>query len=105
MDKAPLPVRHVVFRSINKPLCFCGVERRLFLFIIMGAACEFNMFDTLIGAILVFILLYILALWATNTDPKIVEILVRPLLNPSRARPLYDSAKLERSLIRLVKDL
>ena len=105
MDTAPLPVRHIVFRSINKPLCFCGVERRLFLFIVMGAGCEFNMFDTLIGAILVFILLYMLGLWATNTDPKIVEILVRPLLNPSRARPLYDPAKLNRSLIRLVKNL
>ena len=104
MDKAPLPDRHIVFRSINKPLCFCGVERRLFLFVVMGAACEFNMFDTLVGGVLIFILLYILALWATNTDPKIVEILVVPLLNPDRSRALYDPAKLKRSLIRLIKD-
>ena len=80
---------HPVYKSINRPLTIWGAERRLFfLAAIMGAA-TFNFFGTLMGGLLMFSALYILARWATGTDPEILRI----LLNASRFRRRYDPAK------------
>jgi type IV secretory pathway TrbD component len=83
------PSFHPVYRSINKPLTIWGAERRLFfLGAIMGAA-TFNFFGSLLGGLVMFGVLFILARWATATDPEILRI----LLNASQFRTRYDSAK------------
>jgi type IV secretory pathway TrbD component len=85
------PTLHPVFRSLNKPLTIAGAERRLFfLALIMGGA-TFNLFGSLLGGVLMFLLLYLLARWATRTDPQILRI----LLNSSKFKPRYDPAKRE----------
>ncbi|HEY1760657.1 MAG TPA: VirB3 family type IV secretion system protein [Bryobacteraceae bacterium] len=83
------PLFHPVYRSINKPLTVWGAERRLFfLAAIMGAA-TFNFFGSLLGGLIMFIALFLLARWATATDAEILRI----LLNAAQFRTLYDPAK------------
>jgi type IV secretory pathway TrbD component len=85
------PAAHPVYRSLNKPLTIAGAERRLFfLALVMGGA-TFNLFGSLLSGILMFVVLYILARWATATDPQILRI----LLNSSKFKPHYDPAKRE----------
>jgi type IV secretory pathway TrbD component len=85
------PRFHPAYKSINKPLTIWGVERRLFfLAIIMGGA-TFNLFGSLPSGLVMFAALYLLARWATATDPQILRI----LLNSSRFRTQYDPAKRE----------
>jgi len=80
---------HSVYRSLNKPLTIMGAERRLFfLAAVMGAA-TFNLFGSLLGGLLMFVVLYILARSATATDPQILRI----LLNSSKFKAHYDPAK------------
>src|SRR5579862_4652129 len=82
---------HPVYKSINKPLTIWGVERRLFfLALIMGGA-AFNLFGSLLSGLVMFAALYLLARWATATDPEILRI----LLNSSRFKREYDAAKRE----------
>jgi type IV secretory pathway TrbD component len=83
------PRFHSVYRSINKPLTIWGVERRLFfLALIMGGA-TFNLFGSLPSGLSMFAALYLLARWATATDPQIIRI----LLNSARGRTQYDPGK------------
>jgi type IV secretory pathway TrbD component len=83
------PHFHPVYRSINKPLTIWGAERRLFfLSAIMGAA-TFNFFGSLLGGLIMFVTLYLLARWATATDPQILRI----LLNASQFKTVFDPAK------------
>jgi type IV secretory pathway TrbD component len=85
------PTLHPVCRSLNKPLTIAGAERRLFsLALVMGAA-TFNLFGSLLSGLLMFAALYILARWATMTDPQILRI----LLNSSKFKAHYDPAKRE----------
>jgi hypothetical protein len=82
---------HTVYRSLNEPLTIAGAERRLFFgALIMGGA-TFNFFGSLLGGILMFASLYLLALWATAVDEQILRI----LLNSSRLKSRYDPAKRE----------
>jgi len=82
---------HPIYRSLNKPLTIAGAERRLFfLALIMGAA-TFNFFGSLLSGVLMFIALYVLALWATTVDSQILRI----LLNSSKLKTRYDPAKRE----------
>ena len=83
------PRFHPVYKSINKTLTIWGVERRLFfLALIMGGA-TFNLFGSLLSALVMFAALYLLARWATEVDPQILRI----LLNSSRFKTQYDPAK------------
>jgi len=80
---------HPVYRSMNKLLTIWGAERKLFfLAMVMGGA-TFNFFGSLLGAIAMFIALFVFARWATLTDPQILRI----LLNSSKFRLRYDPAK------------
>jgi type IV secretory pathway TrbD component len=78
-----------IFRSLNRPLTIMGAERRLFFFALIIGAGVFNLLKTLFGGILMFLLLYLLARWATKTDPKILQF----LLNSARTRFEYDPMK------------
>ena len=88
------PNFHPVYRSMNKPLTIWGAERRLFfLAAVMGGA-TFNFFGSLLGGIVMFATLYLLARWATASDPEILRI----LLNASQFKTRYDPAKLDRQV-------
>jgi len=78
-----------VFRSLNRPLTILGAERKLFFFALLMGAGVFNLMKTLLGGILMFLLLYALARWATKNDPQ----MFRFLLNSTRTRTQYDPAK------------
>jgi type IV secretory pathway VirB3-like protein len=78
-----------VFRSLNRPLTILGVERKFFFFALMMGAGVFNLMKTLTGGILMFLLLYCLARWATKTDPK----MLRFIFNSAKTRTQYDPMK------------
>src|SRR5438093_9082316 len=80
------PSSRVVYKALHRPLTICGVDRRLFfLALVMGAA-TFNLFYSLLAGLLMFVVLYGLAAWATTHDPDMLRI----LLSSSRFRPRYD---------------
>ncbi|MGA2072526.1 MAG: VirB3 family type IV secretion system protein [Terriglobia bacterium] len=88
-----------VFRSFNRPLTLLGVERKLFfLALIMGAA-VFNLLHTFLGGILVFLVLYWFARWATHTDPQILRF----VLNSARLHTLYDPSKFTPVTVRRIR--
>jgi len=101
MNEATAPARHPVYRSINKPLLFLGVDRRLFFVVVCMGAAVFNLFNSLLGGLIILVALYLFAQWATKTDPKILAILLKPLLNPEKFRPIQDPGKLRRSDVHL----
>ncbi len=82
---------HRVYRSLNKPLTIAGVERRLFFLALAMGAAAFNFFASLMSGLVMFVLLYLLARWATATDPEILRL----LMNSARYRTQYDPAKRE----------
>jgi len=78
-----------VYKAINRPLTILGAERRLFfLSLVMGAA-MFNLFGSLLGGVLMFTTLFLLAQWATHSDPEILRI----LLSAGKFKTQYDAAK------------
>lgn len=87
-----------VFRSLNRPLTILGAERKLFFFALMMGAGVFNLMKTFIGGILMFLLLYLLARWATKTDPK----MLRFILNSAKTRTQYDPIKFTPVTVRKV---
>jgi type IV secretory pathway TrbD component len=91
--------RNPVFRALNAPLTLMGAERKLFfLALVMGAA-VFNLLHTFLGGILMFLLLYWFARWATKTDPEILRL----LLNSSKTRRQYDPMKFAPVTVRKVR--
>ena len=71
-----------VFRSLNRPLTVMGVERKLFFLALLMGAAVFNLLHTFLGGILMFLLLYWFARWATRTDPQILRF----MMNSTRLR-------------------
>ena len=47
--------RNRVFKSLHKPLTYLGVERTLFYFVCVGAVGAFNLFNSILAGIAVFI--------------------------------------------------
>src|SRR5262249_4779297 len=83
------PTFNRVYKSVNKPLVIWGAERRLFFVAALMGAATFNFFASLRGGLVMFVVLFVLARWATTYDPQIVRI----LLNSARFRAHYDPAK------------
>ena len=52
-------------RSLSRPLTILGAERKLFFFAMCLGAATFNLLGSLLGGLLIFSLLYLLARWAT----------------------------------------
>jgi type IV secretory pathway TrbD component len=77
-------------RSLSRPLTILGAERKLFFFAMCLGAATFNLLGSLLGGILMFLLLYFVARWATATDPQILRLLLRA----AKLRSQYDPAKL-----------
>ena len=78
-----------IHRSLNKPLTIFGVERKLFFLAMVIGAATFNFFGSLLGALLMFTVLFLLAQLTTATEPQLLRI----LLNASKFKSQYDSAK------------
>ena len=78
-----------IHRALNKPLTILGVERKLFFLAMLIGAGTFNFFGSLLGGLLMFVVLFLLARLATATDPQLLRI----LLNASRFKSRYDPAK------------
>jgi len=78
-----------VHRSLSRPLTILGAERKLFFFAMCMGAATFNLLGSLAGGLLMFLLLYCVARWATATDPQILRF----LLTAARLRSEYDPMK------------
>ena len=80
---------NLIHRSLSHPLTILGAERKLFFFAMCLGAGEFNLLGSLLGGLLIFLLLYFVARWATKTDPQILRL----LLTAARLRTQYDPMK------------
>src|SRR5256712_13770441 len=89
-----------VYRSISRPLTILGAERKLFFFAMCVGAGTFNLLGSLLGGLLMFLLLYFFARWATQTDPQILRF----LLTSPKLRNQYDPAKFSPVSIRRMSD-
>lgn len=81
--------RNRVYKSLHKPLTYLGVERTLFFFVCVSAVGTFNLFNSLLAGIAVFIGGYGFGHWVTNADSAFLRILARAEKYKSR----YDAAK------------
>ena len=79
-----------VLRSLSRPLTILRAERKLFFFAMCLGAATFNLLGSLLGGLLMFLLLYFVARWATATDPQILRLLFRA----AKLRRQYDPMKL-----------
>ena len=80
---------NMVHRSLSRPLTILGAERKLFFFAMCLGAGTFNLLNSLLGGMLIFLVLYIFARWATQTDPQILRF----LLTAATLRRQYDPMK------------
>lgn len=78
-----------VYKSLHKPLTYLGVERTLFFFVCVGAVGAFNLFNSLLAGLAVFIGGFAFGHWVTNTDPAFLRIIARS----DRFKTRYDAAK------------
>jgi type IV secretory pathway TrbD component len=85
-----------VHRSLSRPLTILGAERKLFFFAMCLGAATFNLLNSLFGGLLMFLLLYFLARWSTQTDPQILRF----LLTASNLHAQYDPVKFTPVVIR-----
>lgn len=83
--------RNRVFKSLHKPLTYLGVERTLFYFVCVGAVAVFNLFESLLAGVIVFIGGYAFGRWITEADPAMLKILARS----EQVRTRYDALKQE----------
>jgi type IV secretory pathway TrbD component len=89
---------NLVHRSLSRSLTILGAERKLFFFAMCVGAGTFNLLGSLLGGLLMFSLLYLVARWATKTDPQILRL----LLASAKSRSQYDPAKFSPIAIRRV---
>jgi type IV secretory pathway TrbD component len=89
---------NAVQRSLSRPLTILGAERKLFFFAMCVGAGTFNLLGSLFGGLLMFLLLYVVARWATKTDPQILKL----LLASAKSRRQYDPAKFSPITVRRV---
>jgi type IV secretory pathway TrbD component len=85
-----------VHRSLSRPLTILGAERKLFFFAMCLGAATFNLLGSLFGGLLIFLLLYFVARWATQTDPQILRFLLRA----AKLRAQYDPMKFSPIVVR-----
>ncbi len=83
-------------RSLSRPLTILGAERILFFLAMCLGAGTFNLLNSLLGGVLMFVLLYFLARWATQTDPQILRF----LLTAATLRNQYDPVKFTPVVVR-----
>ena len=89
---------NLVYKALNKPLTILGAERKLFFVALIMGAATFNLFGSLLGGLLIFGSLFLMAQWATRTDPQILRI----LLNSGKFRREYDPAKYSEQSVQVI---
>ena len=89
---------NLVYKALNKPLTILGAERKLFFVALIMGAATFNLFGSLLGGLLIFGSLFLMAQWATRTDPQILRI----LLNSSKFRREYDPSKYSEQSVQVI---
>jgi type IV secretory pathway TrbD component len=87
---------NLVHRSLSRPLTILGAERKLFFFAMCLGAGTFNLLNSLLGGVLIFVVLYFLAHWATQTDPQVLRF----LLTAATLRRQYDPMKFTPIVVR-----
>jgi type IV secretory pathway TrbD component len=87
---------NLVHRSLSRPLTILGAERKLFFFAMCLGAGTFNLLNSLLGGVLIFVVLYFLARWATQSDPQILRF----LLTAATLRCQYDPMKFTPIVVR-----
>jgi type IV secretory pathway TrbD component len=90
---------NLVHRSLSRPLTILGAERKLFFFSLCLGAATFNLLGSLLGGLLVFLMLYFVARWATATDPQILRF----FLTAAKLRNQYDPMKFAPAPISWIK--
>jgi hypothetical protein len=81
-----------------------GVERTLFYFICVGAVGAFNLFNSILAGIAVFIGGFAFGHWVTNSDPAFLRILAKPnATNCATTRPSSSSPAWSAVMLRLDK--
>ena len=78
-----------VFKSLHKPLTYLGVERTLFYFVCVGAVGAFNLFNSILAGIAVFIGGFAFGHWVTDSDPAFLRIRAKS----ERRNVRYDATK------------
>jgi type IV secretory pathway TrbD component len=78
-----------VFKSLHKPLTYLGVERTLFFFVCVAAVAGFNLFNSILAGLAIFLGGFAFGHWATDSDPAFLRILARS----ERYKLRYDAAK------------
>ena len=87
---------NLVHRSLSRPLTILGAERKLFFFAMCLGAGTFNLLNSLLGGVLIFVVLYFLARCATQTDPQVLRF----LLTAATLRSQYDPMKFAPIVVR-----
>jgi len=87
--QATIRRRNRVYKSLNKPLTYLGVERTVFFFVCVAAVGAFNLFNSLLAGIAVFLGGFAFGTWVTNTDQAFLRILAKS----NRYKTRYDAAK------------
>ena len=78
-----------VFKSLHKPLTYLGVERTVFYLVCVSAVGAFNLFNSILAGIAVFVGGFAFGHWVTNSDPAFLSILAKA----ERYKTRYDAAK------------
>ena len=78
-----------VFKSLHKPLTYLGVERTVFYLICVSAVGAFNLFNSILAGVAVFMGGFAFGHWVTNSDPAFLRILAKA----ERYKARYDAAK------------
>lgn len=89
MAEQPTTRSNRVFKSLHKPLTYLGVERTLFYFVCVGAVGAFNIFNSILAGIAVFVGGFAFGHWVTSSDPAFLRILAKS----ERYKLRYDAAK------------
>jgi hypothetical protein len=78
-----------VFKSLHKPLTYLDVERTVFYLVCVSAVGAFNLFNSILAGIAVFVGGFAFGHWVTNSDPAFLRILAMA----ERYKSRYDAAK------------
>ncbi len=78
-----------VYKSLHKPLTYLGVERTLFYLVCVGAVGTFNIFNSILAGLAVFVGGFAFGHRVTNTDPAFLRILAKS----ERYKTRYDAAQ------------
>jgi hypothetical protein len=87
-----------VFKSLHKSLTYLGVESTPFYFICVAAVGAFNLFNSPIAGVAVFIGDFAFGHWVTNSDPAFL----RTLAKSERYKLRYDASKQQVSRVEVV---